>query len=291
MSLTACVSKGTYEQLESAKNQEIESLRTERLGLQRQRGELQDEISKLGAQRAGLEEQKAQLERESVGLQTRLGLLTNDKQAVEQEKKKLEQEKQALEQQRASLVQQQSDLQRQIGELERQKAQLSTASRETQTEYDALVRQLTQEVAQGQLQVRRFRNMLTVEVAEQLFFESGSASLKDSGTGVLTKLGETLIAYDDKIIQVVGHTDNVPIAKSLQERFASNWELSAARATTVVRFLQQAGVSAERLIASGRAEYAPVAENDTPEGRKKNRRIEITLIDKSVAPEVNRVSN
>lgn len=289
--LAGCVSKSTYEKLEADKNQEIATLRTERLALQRQRAELQEEIAKLNVQRAGLEEQKAQLERESVGLQTRLGLLANDKQALEEEKKKLESEKKTLETQRASLVQQQSDLQEQIGGLEQQKAQLLAASQETQTEYDTLVQKLTDEVQQGQLQVRRYKNMLTVDVAEQLFFDSGSATLKKSGQSVLQKVGETLRTYDDKIIRIVGHTDNVPIAKSLQEKYASNWELSVARATTVVRFLQQVGVPAERLIASGRAEYAPVADNDTPAGRKKNRRIEITLIDRDLAQEINRASN
>jgi len=291
LALGGCVSKSTYERLEADKNQEIATLRTERLELQRQRAELQEEISKLNVQRAGLEEQKAQLERESVGLQTRLGLLANDKQALEQEKKKIEQEKQALEAQRGSLVQQQSDLQQQISELEQQKARLLAANQETQTEYDTLVQKLTDEVQQGQLQVRRYKNMLTVDVAEQLFFDSGSATLKESGKGVLKKVGETLKTYDDKIIRIVGHTDNVPIAKSLQAKYASNWELSVARATTVVRFLQQVGVPAERLIASGRAEYAPVADNATPEGRKKNRRIEITLIDRSLAQEINQASN
>jgi len=64
--------------------------------------------------------------------------------------------------------------------------------------------------------------------------------------------------------------------------FPSNWELSAARATTVVRFLQDSGIEPERLIATGRAEYAPVASNDSPDGRQKNRRIEITLIDRNL---------
>jgi len=288
---SGCVTKNTYEKLEADKNQEIATLRTERLELQRQRAELQEEIEKLHAQRAGLEEQKAQLERESVGLQTKLGLLANDKQALEEQKTTLATEKQTLEAQRASLVQQQSDLRGQIGGLEQQKARLLAASQETQAQYDSLVQKLTDEVQQGQLQVRRYKNMLTVDVAEQLFFDSGSTTLKQSGQSVLKKLGETLATYNDKIIRIVGHTDNVPIAKSLQGKYASNWELSVARAATVVRFLQQAGVPAERLIASGRAEYAPVADNDTPEGRKKNRRIEITLIDRELAQEINRASN
>jgi len=75
----------------------------------------------------------------------------------------------------------------------------------------------------------------------------------------------------------------VPISTA---QFPSNWELSAARATTVVRFLQSAGVAPERLTASGRGEFSPVASNDDAEGRRKNRRIEITLVDRNVAQEV-----
>lgn len=276
---TGCVTKSSYEKLEANKNEEIAALQSQRQELQRQRADLQRKIQDLGAQRAGLEEQKSELERESVGLQTKVGLLANDKAA-------LEADKQALEQQKASLQQQQADLKKQIAGLQQQKAQLQAASQETQTQYDTLVKNLKDQVQKGELQVRRYKNMLTVDVADQLFFDSGSANLKDSGKDVLKKLGETLKGYDDKIIRVVGHTDNVPIAKSLHDKYPSNWELSAARATTVVRFLQQVGVPPDRLIASGRAQYAPIASNDTPAGRKKNRRIEITLIDRSLAREI-----
>src|SRR4029077_1097771 len=138
------------------------------------------------------------------------------------------------------------------------------------------------EVKKGELQVRQYKDMLTVDVAEQLFFDSGRADLKDTGKAVLKKVAGALKGYDDKVIRVVGHTDNVPIKTKV---FPSNWELSVARATTVVRYLQETGISPERMVASGRAEYQPVSENDTPDGRKKNRRIEITLVDKNAAQE------
>ena len=99
-------------------------------------------------------------------------------------------------------------------------------------------------------------------------------------------VGEALKGYENKVIRVVGHTDNVQIAKSLQKTFPTNWELSVARATTVVRFLQEVGISPDSLIASGRGEYEPLASNDTEEGRKQNRRIEIILIDKSLTKEM-----
>jgi chemotaxis protein MotB len=197
----------------------------------------------------------------------------------------LKKDKTSLEQQKTSLEQQQAESRKQIEALEQQKAQLQTASQQDKSQYDALVKNLTEEVKKGELQVRQYKDMLTVDVAEQLFFDSGRADLKDTGKAVLKKVGEALKGYEDKVIRVVGHTDNVPISKSAQKIFPSNWELSAARATTVVRYLQEVGVPPERMVASGRAEYQPVAENDTPEGRKKNRRIEITLIDKNLVQE------
>lgn len=261
-----CVTKDTYEKLESQKNQEIASLQAERQALQKQRAELQTQMDALDAQRALLEREKKFLEQESVALQTRVGMLGQNK---------------------SSLEQQQAELQKQVEELERQKAQLLASSKEHQAQYDTLVRNLKDEVQKGQLQVKQYKNMLTVDVAEQLFFDSGQATLKQSGKAVLKKVGDALKSYDDKVIRIIGHTDNVPIAKNLQKTFPSNWELSVARATTVVRYLQELGIPPERLTASGRAEHAPVASNETAEGRKKNRRIEITLVDRALAQEMN----
>ena len=200
---------------------------------------------------------------------------------------KLEADKNAeiagLKKDRTGLEQQQADSKKRIDALEQEKAQLQTASQQKQTQYDALVANLTDEVKKGELQVRQYKDMLTVDVAEQLFFDSGRADLKDTGKAVLKKVGDAVKGYEDKVIRVVGHTDNVPIKT---KAFPSNWELSVARATTVVRYLQEVGVPPDRMIASGRAEYQPVAENDTADGRKKNRRIEITLVDKNLAQEM-----
>jgi chemotaxis protein MotB len=177
-------------------------------------------------------------------------------------------------------------MQVQVGSLEQQTAALLKASQQRQQQYDALVLGLSQEVEKGQLQVRQYQNMLAVDLAEQIFFDSGRAMLKSGGKDVLKKVGEALKKYENKIIRVVGHTDNVPVAKSLQGTFPTNWELSVARATNVVRFLQEVGIPPERMVTSGRSEYDPVAPNDTPEGRQKNRRIEIMLIDQSLVSEM-----
>ena len=161
---------------------------------------------------------------------------------------------------------------------------LKKAVAETASHYDALVSQLSEEVDKGHLKIKQYRNMLTVDVADKIFFDSGTAEIKETGMIVLKKVGEALALYPDKIIRVVGHTDNVPLTKLAQTVFATNWELSVARATTVVRFLQdECGIAPERMVAAGRGPYQPVAPNKTESGRQKNRRIEIMLLDRSLA--------
>lgn len=255
--LGGCVTQETYDKLQGEKNQEVGALQSQRTALEQQ---LQD----LQAQRSALEGQRNSLQ---------------------QQKTSLEQQKTSLEQDKAALERDQAQLRAQNEALESQRSQLLSASKQSQAQYDALVADLNQEVQKGQLQVRRYKDMLTVDVAEQLFFDSGRAALKETGKEVLKKVADAMKSYEDKAIRIVGHTDNVPITKGLQKVFPSNWELSAARATTVVRFLQDSGIAPERLIATGRAEYAPVAPNDSPEGRQKNRRIEITLIDRNLLQE------
>ena len=211
-----------------------------------------------------------------------ISALQSQRAALDQQLREVQQQKASLENERATLERDQAKLRAQNEALEAQRLQLLNASKQSQSRYDALLSDLNQEVQKGQLQVRRYKDMLTVDVAEQLFFDSGRAALKETGKEVLKKVADAIKSYEDKAIRVVGHTDNVPITGGLQKVFPSNWELSAARATTVVRFLQDSGIAPDRLLATGRAEYAPVAPNDSPEGRQKNRRIEITLIDRNL---------
>ncbi|HTP06346.1 MAG TPA: flagellar motor protein MotB [Nitrospirota bacterium] len=211
--------------------------------------------------------------------------------ALKQEKTTLEQQKGELESQKTALENDIAALKRQNSSLEQEKASLSANSQQTQKQYEELVKGLSKEVEKGELQVKQYKNMLSVDLAEQIFFDSGKATLKKGGKTVLKKVGDALKGYENKIIRVVGHTDNVPVAKSLRKTFPSNWDLSVARATNVVRYLQEVGVPPERMVAAGRAEYDPVASNDTPAGRQKNRRIEIMLLDKGLVSEMTRTSN
>jgi chemotaxis protein MotB len=106
-------------------------------------------------------------------------------------------------------------------------------------------------------------------------FDSGSATLKPEGIKVVKKLAETLKDYPDTVIHSEGHTDNKPISTG---RFPSNWELSTARATAVIRTLQNQGISPERLIAIGYGDTRPAVPNADAESRSKNRRVEIIVV-------------
>jgi chemotaxis protein MotB len=170
-----------------------------------------------------------------------------------------------------------------IGLTEKEKADLLAREQQAKATYDQLMEQLKKEVSEGQVAIRQFEDKLTVDVAEKIFFDSGSAELKPGGKELLKKFGRIVKGLSDKWVRVEGHTDNVPIAKPLQPTYPTNWELSAARAITVVRFLQEhAGVPPKMLMAAAFGQYQPIAPNNTPENRQKNRRIEIVLQQKDV---------
>ena len=150
---------------------------------------------------------------------------------------------------------------------------------EIQGTYNELVGKLEEEIQRGEVQISELKGKLTVNVVDQILFDSGQAELKPEGISVLQRIGDILKTAVDKEVQVEGHTDNIPIKGSLAETFPSNWELSTTRATNVLHFLQeQVGISGERLSAVGYGEYRPVASNRTVEGRALNRRIQIVLL-------------
>ncbi len=149
---------------------------------------------------------------------------------------------------------------------------------EVQGTYDELVGNLEEEIQRGEVKISELKGKLTVNVVDNILFDSGKAALKSAGIKVLQQIGDILKSAVDKDIQVEGHTDNVPIRGTLTQRYPTNWELSTARATTVLHFLQdKSGIPGERLSAVGYGEYRPIDSNGTAEGRAQNRRIQIVL--------------
>jgi len=176
-----------------------------------------------------------------------------------------------LESARATLLRSSSDLEQKVAATTKE----LEALRSTQ---DELVGQLRQEIADNQVKVEQFRDQIRVEMVDEILFDSGEETLKPEGVAVIRKVANVIGKAEDRRIEVHGHTDDVPIVGALAKRFASNWELSSARATNVVRFLQdQAKIDPRRLTASGHAEYQPKTPNDSDQGRRSNRRIEILL--------------
>lgn len=116
---------------------------------------------------------------------------------------------------------------------------------------------------------------LLVRFLDNVFFDSGKADLKPEAKEIITKVAE-ILKKNNYSIRIEGHTDNVPMHSF---RFPSNWELSTTRAVNVVRFLIEInGLEAKRLSASGYADQHPVDSNDTPEGRQKNRRVDMVIL-------------
>lgn len=149
-----------------------------------------------------------------------------------------------------------------------------------------------EDLEKGKITIQQLRDRLTITVVDRVLFESGSDAITPEGRDVLNRVGAALKDVRDRQIHISGHTDNVQIGPSLRGRFKTNWELSTARATSVVRYLvDHADVVPQLLTAVGHAYTKPVADNDSEEGRSRNRRIEIILYPKdlkNIAAELDR---
>ena len=158
--------------------------------------------------------------------------------------------------------------------LKAREAELLASLKAKETELRA---SLEKELANRDVEISQLRDQLSVHVLDRVLFRSGSAKILPAGERVLDKLVPTL-AKEEDVIRVVGHTDNVRIGEALEVMYVSNWELSTARASSVVRHFQHRGrIDPKRLEAVGFGEYKPVASNDTAQGRARNRRVEIVL--------------
>ncbi len=201
---------------------------------------------------------QAQLELDKQNLQAQISKLTGENNrlldTVEGLKTELEQEKNAVKQK-----------EKEVSELDKTRMEIESS--------------LKEQIAQKDIKLEEIEGKLKVTFVDKILFDSGSVAVKPKGQEVLLKLADSFRDSEDQNIAVEGHTDEVQIGLALIDRFPTNWELSTARATAVVRFLQEKGnIAPERLTASGFSFYRAVATNDTPEGRKQNRRIEIILI-------------
>jgi chemotaxis protein MotB len=141
--------------------------------------------------------------------------------------------------------------------------------------YAHFVKQLQKMIDAGQLSVSIEKGRIVINLPDNVLFKTGHANVNEEGQKVLKEIANVLKEFKDRRFQVEGHTDNVPIKSA---RYPSNWELSTARALNVVHLMIEEGVDPKNISAAGYGEFQPRADNETPEGRKLNRRIEIIML-------------
>ena len=160
--------------------------------------------------------------------------------------------------------------------LEKKSKEVEAASKT----YKELLQEMKGEIAQGQITITELKGKLTMDVVDKILFDSGEAEVKEEGLAVLKRVVDILKNVKDKNIRVEGHTDNIKITGRLTKKYPTNWDLSYARAINVTKYLQQQGINPKILSATAFGEHQPIADNATPEGRAKNRRIAIILLPK-----------
>jgi chemotaxis protein MotB len=144
--------------------------------------------------------------------------------------------------------------------------------------YQELEAKMKEEISKGDVRLSQAGGRIKVDLVDKILFDVGDASVTGRGAEVLSRVGTVLAAVENKKIQVSGHTDDLPISDRLRDRYPSNWELAAARASNVVRFLEEKGiVPGRRLVVAAYGPWEPISSNRTAAGRARNRRIEIVL--------------
>ncbi len=170
------------------------------------------------------------------------------------------------------LTAQLATLQKTVDDLQSEKAATSQLAKSLEDE-------MRSALESKDVTISKLQGKLTVSILDRVLFDSGEADLKPAGETVMRQMAALLAEHPNLKIHVIGHTDNVPIKPDARGKFASNWELSTARALAAVHFLtERAGVDARRVGAVGYGEFRPVADNTTAEGRAKNRRIAIVIL-------------
>lgn len=251
---TACVPKKDYDALQA----ELDAARSSLTG---QVTELQGKVTDLESALAAEQEALRKAQGEHGALQAR----------YDEETAALRAEQAQLLSDRSRLKASVDEVKAALDDLARRKA----AAEERVAAYKDMLARFQTLIDAGRLQVKIVDGRMVVQMATDILFASGKAELSDEGKAALAEVGAVLKDIPDRVYQVEGHTDNVPIKTA---QYPSNWELGSARAVTVVRTLIEAGVPSDHISGASYSEYRPVGANDTTEGKTLNRRIEIVVV-------------
>lgn len=254
---TGCVKRSTYRTaLANAETVEL-GLRSDLQESWEREDSLEADIARLESRIVQLQDSLADLRGQRADLQDRLGLAADEVHRLE-----------VLLSDRGTEYEQLQDRLEALRSIEEEVRQRNAIYEEVLGRFRSLING-------GQLAVAIVRGRMVIQLPQDVLFASGSATLGAEGRRTLTEVGRVLAELTDRTFQVEGHTDNVPISTA---QFPSNWELSSARALSVVRVLIDAGVSPRSVSGAGYGEFQPVASNDDREGRRLNRRIEIVML-------------
>lgn len=262
--ISGCVTSGTHEAA-------LDDLSTARAEQEDLRADLEDQRQRTDSLREAWAQQEAELREEIARLEDELAATEARR---EQAASRFEEARTEVYRLETILNERGSEYRRLQNRLESLRA-IEREVRQRNEIYEEVIGRFQSLIDTRQLSVSIDRGRMVIQLPQDVLFPSGSATLGSDGRETLGQVGEALADLDDRTFQVEGHTDDVPISTA---RFASNWELSTARALSVVRLLIESGAAPENLSAAGYGEYQPVATNETPEGRRRNRRIEIVML-------------
>ena len=169
-------------------------------------------------------------------------------------------------------------LQSQLINLKGQKTLAETNKGHLKATYEALIKDLKKEIKKKEVTIKEFENQISVTFVDRILFEFGKSTITSEGEKILEKVGEILRDIQGKRIRIVGHADNIPILPQYRYKFPTNWELSGARSSAVIRyFIKSIHLDPRNMEAVSRSFHDPIASNETSEGRAQNRRVEIII--------------
>lgn len=268
LGLTGCVKKSTYRDAMDALARSRQQTDSTEAEMARRTAALQQQMEEARAAADATERELrarvAELQRDSTDLDQRRAEMVSRFEEARAEVDRLE-----------TLLNRRGDEYKQLqARLERLGA-VEEEIRQRNRIYEEVIGKFKSLIDAGRLSVRIDRGRMVIQLPQDILFSSGSATVGQDGRQTLAEVAGVLADLPDRKFQVEGHTDNVPIST---DRFPSNWELSTARALSVVRLLVAGGVNPADLSGAGYGEFQPVASNDDAAGRKRNRRIEIVML-------------
>jgi len=262
--LPACVQKSTH-------NRTLQELSSARTDQERRTEDFQRELARRNEREARLRDQLEGLQAEADRLIEDLGVSRRETIRAQDQLTEIELESQRL----GNLLNAQgAESQRLRGRLD-QLAAIEEEIRERNRIYEEVLGRFRSLIDSGRLSVSIVRGRMVINLPQDILFSSGSADLGREGRQTLSEIAAVLSEFDNRSFQVEGHTDDDPISTT---QFPSNWELSAARSLSVVKLLVDRGVSPGLISGAGYGEFQPVATNQTEEGQRLNRRIEIVML-------------